>query len=613
MAGRRQRSKGTGTLIRRDRGPWIARWFDHEGRRKERSTGTTDKAAAERILGKRVADTALRRDGVVDARADRYGEAERKPIAAHIDEWIADLAAKEVTPKQTALLRKRVETLLATIKVQRVSEFAASAVQTALGDLHSEGSSLQTCQHYLRAIKQFARWLKRDGRVREDALAHLTGFNAATDRQYERRALDADELRLLIEATENAPAWRGMTGAERAMLYRVATGTGFRAAECRSLKPGSFLLDGDNPAVALQAAKSKRRREDTQPIRPDLADLLAGWVDGRDSGTPVFAAMPEKTALMIRADLRRAKARWVRSIQDRKARRERLDSEFLAEADAAGRVVDFHSLRATFITLLIKSGASVKAVQDLARHSDPKLTMNMYAKLGAHDFAAALNGLPELSTPEKPQRLRATGTDTARPIDASDPRLYPHQLGRESVRSGATGRDESSEPQRHSTNRKRRKSPSQCDAARIDATGCENAPDRIRTYDLRFRKPLLYPAELRAHRSALIRTTLRIDAMLPARARCRFRSPRRRQIGSRSRHAEPHDATPDSDNDNAKTVARPLRRVALWTGSAGSRRRAIKLSRQRRVAVRLHSGPPSSHELRRRSAGANQDRSKSGT
>jgi hypothetical protein len=33
-------------------------------------------------------------------------------------------------------------------------------------------------------------------------------------------------------------------------------------------------------------------------------------------------------------------------------------------------------------------------------------------------------------------------------------------------------------------------------AARSDATGCENAPDRIRTYDLRFRKPLTDSATL---------------------------------------------------------------------------------------------------------------------
>ena len=64
---KRTRSKGTGSLFKRNgRGSWIATWYDHEGRRREHSTRTTDKAAAERILSKHVTDAALRREGVID-------------------------------------------------------------------------------------------------------------------------------------------------------------------------------------------------------------------------------------------------------------------------------------------------------------------------------------------------------------------------------------------------------------------------------------------------------------------------------------------------------------------------------------------------------------------
>ena len=60
-------------------------------------------------------------------------------------------------------------------------------------------------------------------------------------------------------------------------------------------------------------------------------------------------------------------------------------------------MVDFHALRTTYITLVVKSGASVKEAQELARHSDPKLTMNVYTKLGVHDLAGALDRLPSLT------------------------------------------------------------------------------------------------------------------------------------------------------------------------------------------------------------------------
>jgi len=75
-----------------------------------------------------------------------------------------------------------------------------------------------------------------------------------------------------------------MLGPDRAMAYRVALGTGFRAKELRSLTPASFDLDADPPTVTVTAGYSKRRRQDVQPIRPDLAELLRPWLAkyGRD-------------------------------------------------------------------------------------------------------------------------------------------------------------------------------------------------------------------------------------------------------------------------------------------------------------------------------------------
>lgn len=207
---------------------------------------------------------------MIDARIDRYAAAERRPVNEHLDDWTAHLTAKSVTPKQVELATSRARLLLDMVGATRLSDMSASAVQAAIGELHRAGKSLQTCQHYLRAIKQFSRWLKRDGRIREDMLAHLTGYAAATDRRYERRALDADELRWLIATTEAGPRWRhSLSGVDRAMLYRVAVGTGFRAGELASLKPSSFQLDG-SPFVTLEARKSKRRRADVQPISPNL-------------------------------------------------------------------------------------------------------------------------------------------------------------------------------------------------------------------------------------------------------------------------------------------------------------------------------------------------------
>jgi len=514
--GRRRRSNRQGTIFKRTLGgPWVAQWYDHAGKRKFRSTGTTDRAAAERILAKHVADSALRRDGVIDARADRYAEAEQRPIAAHVADWRAHLDAKGVTPKQVAHVTKRVEALLASMRVDRVSGLVASAVQGAIGEIRKDGKSLQTCQHYLRAIKQFSRWLRADGRVREDALAHLAGFNTATDRRYERRALDADELRWLVETTATAPRWRqSLSGADRAMLYRVAAGTGFRAGELASLTPRNFDLDADTPAIRLEAKSSKRRRADVQPIREDLAATLKLWLADRPATKPVWPGWwRDQAAEMIRADLRRARGRWIRETRDRQERRRRRNTEFLAEVDAAGRVADFHALRVSFITLLVTSGVSVKVAQELARHSPPTLTLGVYTKLGVHDLTGALDALPSLAAkpdaqPEK-IAMRATGTDHASADDAGCPaETADGQTGadegaardgcRQYCRQSERGRAPSRAARRivvctagtPSAARKSFAYADKGDAVQAGAASGGKATGRIRTDDLRFTKPL---------------------------------------------------------------------------------------------------------------------------
>lgn len=50
-----------------------------------KSTRTTDRATAERILAKHVADMALRREGVIDATKDRFRSEGGRLLAKHIE------------------------------------------------------------------------------------------------------------------------------------------------------------------------------------------------------------------------------------------------------------------------------------------------------------------------------------------------------------------------------------------------------------------------------------------------------------------------------------------------------------------------------------------------
>jgi hypothetical protein len=73
----------------------------------------------------------------------------------------------------------------------------------------------------------------------------------------------------------------------------------------------------------------------------------------------------------------------------------------------------------TFGTLLGKGGVPLRTTQAAMRHSDPKLTANVYTDPKLLDVRGALDALPSLPLGEGPtverERARATGTDALGP------------------------------------------------------------------------------------------------------------------------------------------------------------------------------------------------------
>ena len=151
--------------------------------------------------------------------------------------------------------------------------------------------------------------------------------------------------------------------------------------------------------------------------------------------------------------------------------------------------LDFHSLRHTYISQIVNSGASVKVAQELARHSTPTLTIGRYAHVRIHDLSAALDGLPDTNGPrDDANKLRATGTDDMR----IDPQQYPQQSGRETTQAGAETCDESNMHGKSDDERNPRDIANKRDTVRRNAAQSENGSSRIRTRDRGIMSPQLY-------------------------------------------------------------------------------------------------------------------------
>ena len=403
-----------GRSIMRLHGPYTIAWVDHTGKRRTKRTKTTDKAVAERIAAKLEGDAALRREGVIDVRLERFAEEAKKPLAEHIDDFFEDLRAKERTAKHIRMTRQHIEAVVFACGAQSIRDLSGADVMQAVGELREQGRSLRTCNAYLRAIKSFSHWLWKERRLPDHPLAVLRNFNEATDQRHVRRELTTQEQAILLTFVESYTVpTHNLAGPDRAMLYSLALRTGLRAGELRSLTVSSFDLS-ESPSVTVQAAYSKRRRTDTQPIDSDLAERLKVWLSGRSSHEKPFGKMAGNTARMLRSDLEAARTQWIRDARTDAERETREASDFLRYIDSAGRVCDFHSTRHTYISNVVGTGASVKTAQELARHSSPSLTIGRYAHTRLHDLRGAVEALAKPDTDPKATSesatLRATGT-----------------------------------------------------------------------------------------------------------------------------------------------------------------------------------------------------------
>jgi integrase len=356
-------------------------YVDATGRRRY-GTGTADRTATKRIVERLESEARLVEAGLVDPKDDKAARAARRPIAEHVEDYRLALIDKGDTEKHAGEATRAILRLFESARVERLTDVDQEAVQAAVAKLKAARSA-RTANYALGACKAFLRWCSDVDRIKAEPkwLRTIKPYNEAVDQRRVRRSLTAAELETLLEKTATlGPVYRGarwgedryaISGAERSMLYRLAAATGLRANELRTLDASAFQLDGDDPRIVVRAGYSKHRREDRQPIRRADAAIFREWLASRD-GAPVVA-VPNYAAAVLADDL---------------------EACGIEPANEDG-VVDFHALRATYITLLFESGADPKEVQKLARHSTITLTLDKYVKKTAQSLRTALEGEKE--------------------------------------------------------------------------------------------------------------------------------------------------------------------------------------------------------------------------
>ena len=497
---------------------WYGQYADHTGK-TVRVPLATNKTAAQQMLADLVKNAEQRKAGLGDPFADHR----ERPLDRHLSEWKESLRSNGRVEAYIQLKVERVQRVLSACTftfardldairferhlgqlrdtnaepLQRLGEFisltldaAAAATgmkatafsasvrrhqlqasgqgkarrfprETIEAVLRSrpQGLSLQTVNHIADAVKAFTKWLVEHRRLERNPFLGVKKSNVQLDVRHRRGELTTAEVSMLLSSTRASGCdYRGLSCGDRAMLYEVALGTGFRRSELASLTPAGFHLDADVPTIALPAKATKNRRKVVQPISRQLAERLKPFLAGIEHNGPVWpGSWCERSSDMLKADLRRAGIPYDIATFDGTEHR------------------DFHALRATCISNIIRSGATIKEAMVLARHSDPKLTASRYARTQLSDLNDVVNrttGTPTMGGDHalKHAQARDTGCDPVRVGEGDRPNPGPEQ--------------ECDKPQ------ETKAFAGLCGPMMVD-NGI--APGANRTHDPQFRKPVLYP------------------------------------------------------------------------------------------------------------------------
>lgn len=294
------------------------------------------------------------------------------------------MAVSGCKPQHAKLVLARVRTLVEVAKWKRLADLTEDSLLRALEELGRtrtkamrkgyEGRGQQTRGHYIAATKQFAHWLVATQRTLRNPFARVRRPKAIREPRQARRVPSDEEVGRLLAYLEGELEAKPGTICRvpprgRRLMYLLAAATGFRAGELRSLTWRMFDLD--KGAVTCRTAYSKDQKQATFPLPVWLADEFREWhAQGGALWSHLKIRQPGRG---MRRDLRAAGIPYEVELPEGKA------------------FWDFHSWRHWFVSWMARQpGISPKVLMALSRHSDPRLTMSVYAKVRDEDVGEQL-------------------------------------------------------------------------------------------------------------------------------------------------------------------------------------------------------------------------------
>jgi integrase len=381
--GRKRRGRGEGGISLRPDGWWVGRislGFTAEGKRRRKSIYARSKSELLKKMD----------DARGDLRLPPPSADGGMTLGQLLDRFLASGAERNsarTTEERERLVKNHLRPRLGHVKLAGLSDLNIDFLLTGM---RADGVGSWTVRNAVDLLSMACRYGVRKKFLRSNP---CEGADKPSPARREIHPLTADQARALLSAARDRPVYP---------LLAVALGTGCRMGELLGLSRRDVDLKAGTVTIRKSLSKTKAsfglkepktkagRRTISLPAfaREPLSTVLAST----PGAGPVFRTrtggyLDKKNVLRaLRAVIRRAN----RAI------------EAAGQGDAGPAPIPanfrFHDLRHTVASNLLSSGHSVRAVALRLGHSDPAMTLRVYAHVMPADDARLAGGLEHLFT-----------------------------------------------------------------------------------------------------------------------------------------------------------------------------------------------------------------------
>ena len=339
------------------------------------SLHTSDKRVAEKKLAEIVQQAERERANI--ALPKTLVDAASKPVAEHIEDYLADLRSTGRTKEYVRQVSARLERLRRDLGWKILNDMTP---ESFIAWRDRQKTSPRTKNHFHDAVRGFANWLNDHERIETNRFLRVKRAQIPRGSRGNHRSFSDDEVRRLVAV---APP-------PRATAYLLAVTTGLRHADLRRLAWPDIRLGARPPHIYLPGDSAKNKRSATLPLTAEAVALLEDLSPGPHASGRVFRrGMPSHHT--FNADLQAAG---------------------IPKTDHLGRSASFHTLRRTLVTMLHNAGVDRRTAMEINRHTSSHLTDIIYTDAEALPKSEAIRKLPNF--------LAGTGERTEKRTDDLD-------------------------------------------------------------------------------------------------------------------------------------------------------------------------------------------------